>query len=445
MTVKKLAGMSVPDYLIRQVAAQDARVPAGGLTSYYTEQGEAPGIWIGAGLDGLGMAACEIVTEVQMNHLFGEGAHPNADQLRAAAAAADLSPAQVEAAGRLGAPFRKREPVRSEFTEELTARCRAWNAAAGRPVRARVPSDVVSALRTQVGRECFQRTYGREPVGETELLAEIARWSKKSPVTVAGYDQVFSPPKSVSALWALADPQIAALIERCHQAAVRGALAYQERDALFTRTGTDGVRQVDALGMVAAAFVHRDSRAGDPDLHTHLVIANKVQSTDGRWYALNTNLIYKAKVAASELYSATLEAALVESFGVRFVERSTGAGKRPVREIDGIDLHLTARWSTRRGLIEHRRDELAAAFLAEHGRPPTEAEMIALAQRANLETREAKHEPRSLAEQRATWRGQAEQALGAGGVDRMIAAVSTGRPSIRSRQAPAGSSTPLPA
>ena len=102
MTVKKLAGMSVPDYLIRQVAAQDARVPAGGLTSYYTEQGEAPGIWIGAGLDGLGMAACEIVTEVQMNHLFGEGAHPNADQLRAAAAAADLSPAQVEAAGRLG-------------------------------------------------------------------------------------------------------------------------------------------------------------------------------------------------------------------------------------------------------------------------------------------------------------------------------------------------------
>lgn len=66
-----------------------------------------------------------------------------------------------------------------------------------------------------------------------------------------------------------------------------------------------------------------------PDLHTHLVIANKVRSTNGRWYALNTNLIYKAKVAASELYSATLEASLAETFGIRFVERSTGAGTSP--------------------------------------------------------------------------------------------------------------------
>ena len=83
MTVKKLAGGPVYDYLIRQVAVQDAQVPAGGLTSYYSEKGEAPGTWIGAGLDGLGMSAGEIVTEAQMNHLFGTGEHPNADQLRA--------------------------------------------------------------------------------------------------------------------------------------------------------------------------------------------------------------------------------------------------------------------------------------------------------------------------------------------------------------------------
>ena len=139
MTVKKLAGGPVYDYLIRQVAVQDAQVPAGGLTSYYSEKGEAPGTWIGAGLDGLGMSAGEIVTEAQMNHLFGTGEHPNADQLRAAAAAAGLSSAEVEAAGRLGATFRKREPVRNEFAEELLARCRAWNAAAGRPVRAKLP------------------------------------------------------------------------------------------------------------------------------------------------------------------------------------------------------------------------------------------------------------------------------------------------------------------
>ena len=241
-----------------------------------------------------------------------------------------------------------------------------------------------------------------------------------------------SPTKSFSALWALAPLATSQQLEELHRRAVAKVVEYLETQA-FSRIGPHGVRNVETRGVVAVAFTHRDSRAGDPDLHTHLVIANKVQSTDGRWYALNTNLIYKAKVAASELYSATLEAALAETFGIRFLERSTGAGRRPVREIDGVDLHLTARWSTRRGQIEHRRDELAAAFLADHGRPPTEGEMIALAQRANLETREAKHEPRSLAEQRASWRGQAEQVLGAGGVDGMLATVFN-RPALQPKR-----------
>ena len=420
MTVKKLAGGPVYDYLIRQVAVHDARVPAGGLTSYYAEQGEAPGTWIGAGLDGLGMSAGEIVTEAQMNHLFGTGEHPNADQLRAAAAAAGLSPAEVEAAGRLGARFRKREPVRSEFAEELVARCRAWNAAAGRPVRARLPEEVKAALRTQVGRECFLRAHGREPVGETELLGEIARWSKKSPVTVAGYDQVFSPPKSVSALWALADPQVAALIERSHQAAVRGALAYQERDALFTRTGTDGVRQVDTRGMIAAAFVHRDSRAGDPDLHTHVAVANKVQSLDGRWLAIDGRTLFKSHVATSETYDALLRAHLTETLGVGWVARPSRNGRRPVWEIDGIDPTLCSRWSSRRVDIEAEAANLATKFRTAHGRPPTGLEMIHLAQQANLATRDPKHEPRTLAEQRATWRAQADQHLGPQAVDQML-------------------------
>jgi len=428
MSVKKLASGPVYDYLIGQVAVQDARVPAGGLTSYYTERGEAPGTWIGTGLAGLGITAGEQVTEAQMNHLFGDGEHPNADQLHATAAAAGLSPSEVEAAGRLGAPFRKRDATGNEFTQELAARCRAWNAAAGRPVRAKLPEDVKSALRSQVGRECFVRAHGREPVGETELLGEIARWSKRAPVTVAGYDEVFSPPKSVSALWALADPQVAAMIERCHQAAVRGALAYQERDALFTRTGTDGVRQVDTRGMVATAFVHRDSRAGDPDLHTHVAVANKVQNVEGRWLAIDGRAFYKSHVATSETYDALLRAHLAETLGVRWVPRASRNGRRPVWEIDGVDLSLCARWSSRRADIEDEAATLAIAFRANHGRPPTGLEMIHLAQQANLATRQAKHEPRTLAEQRATWRQEADQHLGPDGVDRMIRQALTPHP-----------------
>jgi conjugative relaxase-like TrwC/TraI family protein len=38
--------------------------------------------------------------------------------------------------------------------------------------------------------------------------------------------------------------------------------------------------------VLAVGFDHRTSREGDPLLHTHLVVANRVQGPDGRWTAL---------------------------------------------------------------------------------------------------------------------------------------------------------------
>src|SRR5215207_17050 len=85
---------------------------------------------------------------------------------------------------------------------------------------------------------------------------------------------------------------------------------------------------------------------------------------------------------------------------------------RPVREVVGVHPALMQRWSTRRALIKDRQGELAARFQRDHGRPPTPVEALQLAQQATLETRDAKHEPRSLAEQRASWHKQAAETLG---------------------------------
>ena len=181
-------------------------------------------------------------------------------------------------------------------------------------------------------------------------------------------------------------------------------MAFIEKHALFTRTGPQGIRQVNVRGMVAAAFTHRDSRAGDPDLHTHVAIANKVQTLDRRWLSIDGRVLFKANVAASETYNTALEQHLRETLGVRFAERpGTDPTKRPIREIVGVDPRLNKRWSTRRAHINTRRGELAIQFQNDHGRPPTPVEALQLAQQATLETRDAKHEPRSLAEQRTTW------------------------------------------
>jgi len=415
MSLHKLTAGSGYDYLTRQVAALDATEKGHtGLAAYYTQRGETPGVWIGSGLDGIdGLTVGDPVTAEQMRALFGCGLHPLAELRQQQLEGPDLSLRDLQEVTRLRVPFKIVDGVVSPFRLEVARRIAAINSAAGLPTDAPLPAADRARVRTAVAREFFRAEHGREPVDARELAAQIAQDSRPRTQTVAGYDLTFSPVKSVSTLWAVAEPAVAAVIEQAHQAAVKDALTFIENHALFTRTGPQGIRQVNVRGLVGAAFTHRDSRAGDPDLHTHVAVANKVQALDGRWLSIDGRVLFKANVAASETYNTALEQHLRDTLGVRFAERpGTDTAKRPIREIVGVDPRLNQRWSTRRARINTRRGELAIQFQHDHGRPPTPVEALHLTQQATLETRDAKHEPRSLAEQRATWLSEAAAVLG---------------------------------
>jgi conjugative relaxase-like TrwC/TraI family protein len=415
MSLHKLTAGSGYDYLTRQVAALDSTEKGHtGLASYYTERGETPGVWIGSGLDGIdGLTAGDPVTAEQMRALFGCGLHPLAELRQQQLEGPDLSRRDLQEVTQLGVPFKIVDGVGSPFRLEVARRIAAINAAAGLPAGAPLPAADRARARTEVAREFFLAAHGREPIDARELTGQIAKESRPRTQTVAGYDLTFSPVKSVSTLWAVADAALAAVIEQAHQSAVKDALTFIEDHALFTRTGPQGIRQVNVRGLVATAFTHRDSRSGDPDLHTHVAVANKVQTLDGRWLSIDGRVLFKANVAASETYNTALEQHLRDSLGVRFAERpGTDPAKRPIREIVGVDPRLNQRWSTRRAHINSRRSELAIQFQHDHGRPPTPVEALHLAHQATLETRDPKHEPRSLAEQRATWLNEAAAVLG---------------------------------
>jgi conjugative relaxase-like TrwC/TraI family protein len=415
MSIHKLTAGSGYDYLTRQVAALDAtqkgHVP---LASYYTERGETPGVWIGSGLAGIdGLKIGDPVTAEQMQALFGVGLHPLAAQRQQQLQGPDLTDRDYRAVTRLGAPFKIYSNDIPPFRVEVAKRIAELNAGAGLPRDWPVPRSERARVRTEVAREFFAAGHGRPPQDARELAAEIAKHSRPQTTAVAGYDLTFSPVKSVSTLWALAAPAVAAQIEKAHRAAVSDALSFIERHALFSRTGANGIRQVNVQGLVATAFTHRDSRAGDPDLHTHVAVANKVETPDGRWLSIDGRILFKATVAASETYNTALEHHLRDSLGLRFAERpDQDTRKQPVREIVGIQPGLITRWSTRRASIEARRSVLAADFQSTHGRPPSPVESLQLAQQATLETREVKHEPRSLAEQRTAWFANAVDVLG---------------------------------
>jgi conjugative relaxase-like TrwC/TraI family protein len=95
---------------------------------------------------------------------------------------------------------------------------------------------------------------------------------------VTGFALSFSPPKSVSLVGAFGGPAVAGEVRAAHEAAVRAALAFLEDHAAFSRTGKGGMFQVDTEGFVAAAFTHRTSRAGDPQLHSHVLVAKWTQT-----------------------------------------------------------------------------------------------------------------------------------------------------------------------
>ena len=192
---------------------------------------------------------------------------------------------------------------------------------------------------------------------------------------IAGFDATFSAPKSVSVLWALSEERTAGLVRDAHDGAVSEALTYLDCHALAARRGAGGEERIATSGTVAAAFRHRTSRAGDPQLHTHVLVANVVKGEDGRWSAPDTRLLYFHARTAGFVYQAALRARLQETLGLGFTAVHNG-----VAEVDGVPVALTQAFSTRRAEIE--------VALARHGASSRRAGEIAA-----LDTRTPKIQP----------------------------------------------------
>jgi conjugative relaxase-like TrwC/TraI family protein len=189
---------------------------------------------------------------------------------------------------------------------------------------------------------------------------------------VAGFDLTFRAPKSVSILWGAGDAEVARDVRAAHDVAVERALGYLEDAACLARRGRGGHEHVRGEGFVAAAFRHRSSRAGDPLLHTHVVVGNLTRGPDGRWTALDGRLLYRHAKTAGVLYQAELRAELVRRLGVEF-----GPVEQGCADLVGVPREVIEHFSQRRGeIIEH---------MDAHGGRSARAAQIAA-----LETRRAK-------------------------------------------------------
>jgi conjugative relaxase-like TrwC/TraI family protein len=172
---------------------------------------------------------------------------------------------------------------------------------------------------------------------------------------VPAFDVVLRPTKSVSILYGLGDPATGRTVLAAHHAGLAEAAAYLD-EHLGARRGHGGVQHVSGQGVLAVGFDHRTSREGDPLLHTHLVIANRVQGPDGRWTALDGRDLYRHRLAADAIYRATYQHELVRTLGVEW----TVADRHGNRELAGMPDDLVRSFSKRAGQIDAELDRLAA-------------------------------------------------------------------------------------
>jgi conjugative relaxase-like TrwC/TraI family protein len=369
LTIRRLALGSGYKYLTESIAIGDGPAPKGTpLTRYYEATGTPPGVWLGAGLAGLdggrGVQSGSQVTEEQLYNMLG----------------VCVDPVSGEACGRK--PNAEPESFQGRVARRIAG----------------LPDDLEETARTV-------------QIAEIEIQERVRTAKFRPPV--AAFDLTFSPQKSVSVAWALADRDTQTAIYELHRRAIAVTLDYAEAHTFHSRSGSDGVLQEQLEGVIAAAFTHYDSRSGDPQLHDHVIVWNRAQSrSDCAWRTLDSRGLYKQVVTLSEIYDGVLEDLLSGALGVAWHRMETRGGQLKV-EIQGVGEQLLAEFSQRRGEMDLVEDKLSKAFVEAHGHHPSPVQRRRIAQQANLLTRHQKR-PRSLSQMSSDWRERARPLVGEG-------------------------------
>ncbi len=217
-----------------------------------------------------------------------------------------------------------------------------------------------------------------------------------------GFDLTWTAPKSVSVLLSIGDEHLRSQVLAAQEAGVRAGLDYLERYECQARRGAGGQRIVEAAGFAGAMYHHELSRAGDPHLHTHNVIANAVQGPDGRWTAPDMRPVFAAAKTAGTIAEAAMRQELTRRLGVEW-----GPVRNGTAELAAVPAGVLLEFSTRRAEIV----ELALA---------RGAESIQAVGAVRRETRDQKpHLDRDLAVD--AWRARAaEHGLGRLEIDQLL-------------------------
>jgi len=330
------------------------------VSDYYADSLAAPGSWMGEGLTGVRMHG--LVDPDQLHRLL-VGQNPSTgDQLVTANGSAQRAHAETVAAALRGPDDElltlpqaaealgvSASYLRAQATATAKSRAAQSRQEAGQEVTP-LPASHLDATQATKGSP-WQVTRG-----------ELRRFAaeREAPAVVVGYDLTFSAPKSVSILWATASPAQQVAIEAAFTDAVRAGIRYLEIHAAHVRVSVpndDGegrhLERQEATGLVAAAYLHATSRALDPQLHFHVVVANMAEGPDGRVRTLDGRSLYAHARTASHLAGAELRHRLAMELGLAWQPVHRG-----LADVEGVPREAIVEMSQRSRDIDRHIDAM---------------------------------------------------------------------------------------
>ncbi|MEV0965513.1 MobF family relaxase [Streptomyces sp. NPDC049910] len=390
--------------------------------------GVPPGVWHGRAAAALGLSGS--VSDAQMRALFGLGMHPDAQAIAARHLSEGASLKQAMKAAKLG-PALPQLAESSPLDKDIEQVVEHISEQLCRPLTKAETKD----LRMRTAARAFEAEYHRAPADGAELGRYLTARTGPQRHAVTGYDLTFSN-EELSLLFALGGPEVRRIVLEVLAQARSETLSWLEHHALAVRTGPGGVAQQRAQpGLLATVYLHYESRAGDPMLHEHAVISPRVQGPDGRWRNLDSRLLLRDVVVASELFNQRSLELLCSRLGLAAEEVEVTPGQRPVMRIRGIDPRLRAAFAQRGNAVRTAADALFDDYRRRHGRQPHGPARYALLEQARSQTRPAKRTARSLDELLATWQRRAVAVTDRATVDNLLA---TAQAAALRRPAPAG-------
>jgi conjugative relaxase-like TrwC/TraI family protein len=322
---------------------------------YFSGRGESPGRFVGSAAAAAGLEG--IASPEQVRAMF-QGLDPATGEVRCGPLwRAD--PRSKLAAGPLLEAVKARAAEQGVEDLEALARSKALKRDV-RSVQAACRLGGTRRVKVETAERLCRKVLGQDPrslYGEAFDKAWQHR-GKRVNERVQSFDHCFSSPKSVSLLAAGGSDHLRRQVAEARAEALDVGVGYLERYGIGVRRDHNGTdRHHVRGGLLAVAFEHRLSRAGDPQFHTHVLVQNAAQGPDGRWTALDSDRLYAHLMAADHLYLEAERAALTERLGVRWGPVNERSGAAEIVALD--DRRLIERFSQRSEEIDH--------WLAEQG------------------------------------------------------------------------------